>query len=169
MEFWRYSDHESPRVGFLRAFTNLGASGHIVFNSFLECLTQLINRSAREMNYIADTGNIPMKCVIARFKFKRSNVAFVVKSVHSSISIWSRKRRTDLTAPLSRTGLGCGRWIRRITPSGDTNRTRDPSPSSFRQPIPSNSASTAAQAISSRSGLDRMASRVFLCLLFIFI
>ena len=75
----------------------------------------------------------------------------------------SRNRRIDLSAPLSISLRGWGRWNTPRTPRRDI-RTREPRPSVSSAPSAASRCSTSAHATSDRTGSSKIAERVRRCL-----
>jgi hypothetical protein len=82
---------------------------------------------------------------------------------HGVIPASRKNRRTDLSAPLSVSFAGCGRWNTASTPFRLT-RTRDPRPSEIVAPAAMNNASMSTHGTLARTGSAKTACNVLRCL-----
>jgi hypothetical protein len=76
-----------------------------------------------------------------------------------------RKRRIDLTAPLSVSFSGCGLWKTDLTPLRAI-LTLEPEPSVISAPSAKNKLSASVQGMFALTGFSKMSWSVFWCLLF---
>ena len=150
----------------LRRFALLGAILKIHLNGFRQRGLEFINGTPLKGNDIGKVQYIAMKNVGIRVVFKTALIPLVCKYAHSITPAFSRKRRTDLIAPLSVSGCGCGRWKVAISVP-IINLTREPLPSFMMPPQALNKLSISLQAIAGLTGSVKIAIRVLRWLLFI--
>lgn len=109
MQFGGNAHIEFAGKGLFRRFSYFSAKIKVVFNGISQCLFQFIYRTALESYNIVQIQNFTVKDIRIRIILKSALIAFISKYIHGVIPILSKKWRTDLTAPLSVTGRGCGR------------------------------------------------------------
>jgi hypothetical protein len=158
------SDFAGIRLIWLTAY--FGACRKVVINRFVKDLMDFLHSVRVKADYIIDSGNMPDKASIIGTETDNGGIALICNSViHGSTPNFARNVFASLIWYGAASFLGCGLWKYPMT-SSRRNLTREPSPSITSQPIASRRASISAHTIVLGVGLEKIAARVFRCLLF---
>ena len=137
-------DCQLSRARWFRLPSLFSAEGKIFLHRSSHFFSEFLHGGTVERNHVVCVDDGSEKGVDFGVKLKGADIAFVLN--HGLIPTLKRKRRTVLTAPLSRFGPGCGRW-NTATRSFSKTATLDPVRSLMTAPKDSNSDSISCHLI----------------------
>src|ERR1700689_388590 len=109
MQFRLSADHELSGERFLRLLAARRAKRQVILNRRGEGSFQFVHGLSLERDDIAQIDDLAMKQSGILAEFDDRFITVEMHRAHGSPPASRKNRRTDLTAPLSVSGRGCGR------------------------------------------------------------
>ncbi len=154
---WRCAKRQFSGKGFFRHSPVFGTPSKIVVHRAVERRFEFVDGCARKVDHIPDALDGAMKQAVVRVQPDRRRVSFIGRHGVTPASPGNRRRAT--MAPLSVSGLGCGRWKTARTPF-TAILTREPAPSVIVAPWARRRVSISLHRMLERTGLSNIAARV---------